>query len=132
MSKQAKLTPVEWEIMESAWAIGKRVTARDVHNHAFPNGEKAYTTVQTILNKLHQKGFLKCEKLGMVNYFSAKKSRTMMLKEEILSVSRQLFHGSVPDMANFLIDTGDIGLKEIREIKQFLELKEKELEDESS
>ena len=43
MTKKFKLTPVEWEIMESIWEIGGAPSIRDVWQHCFPNGEKAYT-----------------------------------------------------------------------------------------
>jgi len=128
MSNHAKLTPVEWEIMESVWALGPRTTARDVLNHAFPNGEKAYTTVQTIMNTLHKKGMLKCEKIGMVNFYSPTKSRKSMVTTELAAFVSQIFHGSVPELASFVIDSHNLGLKEIQTIKQLLEKKEKALE----
>ena len=127
MAKKFKLTQVEWELMQSVWALGNQTTARDVHNHAFPNGEKAYTTVQTILNKLYEKGMLKRKKIGMVNYFSPARSRKEMLKEELSFFVRDLFNGSVPDMASFLIDSNNLSLKDIQNMKQFLNEKEKEL-----
>ena len=54
MHNPYKLTPVEWEIMEAIWEIGGSPTVRDVLEHAYPQGEKAYTTIQTIMLKLYQ------------------------------------------------------------------------------
>jgi BlaI family penicillinase repressor len=127
MSKRTKLTVVEWEIMESIWKLGKQTTARDVVNHAFPNGEKAYTTVQTILNTLHNKGMLKREKIGMVNFYTPAKSRQRMIKDELSLFVSRAFHGSVPALANFLIDSNNLGQEEIQAIKELLDKKAKEL-----
>ena len=127
MLKQQKLTPAEWEIMESVWQLGKSTTARDVHQYAYPNGEKAFTTVQTILNTLNKKGFLKCEKIGMVNFYSPEMNKQTAKKEHLLSTAKQLFNGSVPDMANFLIDASNLSMDDIKIIKIFVEAKEKEL-----
>ena len=129
MAKKPKLTLVEWELMESVWTLGKSVTVRDVHKHTFPNGEKAYTTVQTLLNKLCDKGMLNREKIGMVNFFTALFSRSVMIKEQLSFFVSDLFHGSVPALTNFLIDSNKLSLKDIRTIKKFIEEKEKEFGD---
>jgi BlaI family penicillinase repressor len=131
MAKKFKLTQVEWEIMESVWSLGNRTTARDVHNRTFPRGEKAYTTVQTIMNKLHEKGMLKKVKIGNVNFFSPTRSRGVMIKNELSFFISELFNGSVSEMANFLIDSNNLSLGEIQKIKNFIEQKEKELEGDS-
>ncbi len=126
MAKKSKLTLVEWELMESVWTLDKKVAVRDVHKHAFPNGEKAYTTVQTLLNKLWDKGMLNREKIGMVNFFSPTVSRREMLKEQLSFLVTDLFKGSVPALTNFLIDSNNLSLEDIRTIKQFIEKKEQE------
>jgi len=128
MAKKVKLTRVEWEIMESVWALGGAVSARQVHNHAFPSGEKAYTTVQTLLNKLNEKGWLEREKIGMVNFFTPAVSRDKMISRELQFYIAELFDGSVPALARFLIKTNDLSIKEIKTIKAYIEAREKEME----
>lgn len=126
MGKQNKLTPVEWEIMETVWKLGEKTTARDVFKSAFPNGEKAYTTVQTILNTLHDKGMLTREKIGMVNFYSPTKSREAMVKSEFSFFLSRVFDGSVHALADFLIDSNNIDMDELQAIKDLVEKKEKE------
>jgi len=131
MSKQNKLTPVEWEIMESVWELGKRTTARDVFNHAFPNAEKAYTTVQTILNNLYNKGMLEREKIGMVNFYSPTKSRKNMVKSEFSFFLSRVFNGSIQAMADFLMESDNLDIKDLEAIKALVDKKEKELKGKS-
>ena len=128
MSK-SKLTPVEWEIMEAIWGHGGSPSVRDVLESAFPEGEKAYTTVQTIMNTLEKKGYLEHKKIGLVNFYTPVKSRKQVIKTEWTSFVSRIFDGSVPALANYLIDTEDITLEEIRDIKALLLQKEKELKD---
>jgi BlaI family transcriptional regulator, penicillinase repressor len=128
MSKKVKLTLVEWELMESIWTLGGKLSSRNVHEYLFPNGEKAYTTVQTLLNKLHDKGFLNRKKIGMVNFFWPKVTRRAMIKEQLSFFISNMFNDSVPALTNFLIDSNDLSLKEIQSIKKFIETKEQELE----
>ena len=127
MSHNTKLTPVEWEIMSTLWELKKSSSVRDVCNAAYPNGEKAYTTIQTIMNTLEKKGVLKREKIGLVNFYTPQKSREKIIRSEMTQVVSRMFEGSVPAMANFLINTENLSLDELKEIKSILDKKEKAL-----
>lgn len=122
-----KLTPVEWEIMETIWQLGGAPSVRDVMEHAFPEGEKAYTTVQTVMNILHKKGLLKRKKQGLVYFYKPTKSREQMVKLEMSQLVSRMFKGSVPAFANYLIKSENITLEEIEKIKVLLDEKEAEL-----
>jgi predicted transcriptional regulator len=122
---QQKLTPVEWEIMESVWELSDSVAARDVVRHTYPSGEKAYTTVQTIMNTLHRKGLLNRNKIGMVNFYTPTRTRTSMVKEELTHFISRVFDGSVQALANFLVDLDNLELRDIQELKLLIEKKEK-------
>ena len=127
MSKQNKLTPVEWEIMEAIYEIGGSPTVRDVLEHAFPSGEKAYTTVQTIMNTLEKKKLLKRKKTGLVNFYKPSRSREELVQAEMSSLVAQIFGGSIPALANSLLSLDGLGLEEIRKIKALINKKEKSL-----
>ena len=122
-----KLTTAEWEIMEAVWSIGGSPSVRAVLQHAFPRGEKAYTTVQTVMNTLHKKGLLRCQKTGLVNFYTPTRSRKQMIKTETNRFVSRIFNGSVPAFANYLIDTEELTLEQIRDIKTQLLQKEKQL-----
>jgi len=132
MSKKLKLTMVEWEIMEAVWGVGQPATVRDVLERAFPGGEKAYTTVQTIMNTLEKKKLLRREKTGLVNFYTPTHSREALVKAEMSSVVKQLFSGSIPALANSLLSMDGVGLDELRKLKALIKEKEKELEGKDS
>ena len=127
MPKQEKLTPVEWEIMETIWVLKGASSIRDVLEHAFPKGEKAYTTVQTIMNTLEKKGLLRRKKTGLVNFYRPARTRDQMIKAEMSSLLARIFDGSVPALANSLLALDGVKLEEIRRIKKLIEQKEQEL-----
>ena len=127
MSKSIKLTPVEWEIMEAIWKLGETPSVRNVLEHAFPNGEKAYTTVQTIMNTLKKKGLLERKKIGLVNFYTPTRSREQMVRWEMSALVSRIFHGSVPALANYLINFENLSLEEIETIKKLLKKRENEL-----
>ena len=104
MSKNNKLTPVEWEIIDKIWELGGSPSIREIWEKCFPNGEKAYTTVQTIMNTLEKKGLLERKKIGLVNFYKPLKSREEAVKSEMSGVVSRIFNGSVPALANYLIN----------------------------
>ena len=132
MPQTEKLTPVEWEIMDTIWARKKPSSVRDVCQQTYPNGEKAYTTIQTIMNTLEKKGFLKREKIGLVNFYIPQRSREKMIRSEMSRVVSRMFEGSVPALANFLINSENLSLDELKEIKSILDKKEKALRSKQS
>lgn len=131
MAKDKKLTPAEWELMEVIWDLGGAPSIREVLEKAFPNGEKAYTTVQTIMNILVKKGWLKTKKIGLVNFYQPIRSRDQVIQVETKSFVSQVFNGSVPALANYLLNSDAVGLNEIKEIKAMLAKKEAQLKGKS-
>ena len=127
MSLNNKPGAVEWEIMETIWQHGGSPSVRDVLEAAYPNGEKAYTTVQTLMNNLEGKGLLTREKIGLVYFYTPTRSREEMVKEETSHLVSRLFEGSFPALANYLINLESITLEEIELIKKLIKEKEKKL-----
>lgn len=127
MSLNNKPGAVEWEIMETIWQHGGSPSVRDVLEATYPNGEKAYTTVQTLMNNLESKGLLTREKIGLVYFYTPTKSRDEMVKEETSHLVSRLFEGSFPALANYLINLESITLEEIELIKKLIKEKEKKL-----
>ncbi len=127
MTAQSRLTRVEWEIMEAIWELGGAPSIRNVLEHAYPGGEKAYTTVQTVMNTLERKGFLRHEKIGLVNFYEPTRSRTEVVKVEIASLVSRIFQGSIPAVANSLLSLENLTLDEIDEIRELLARKEEEI-----
>jgi predicted transcriptional regulator len=132
MSKQPKLTPAEWEIMTAVWELDRAASVREVLEHAFPDGEKAYTTVQTVLNTLEKKKLLRREKTGLVNFYSPTRSKEDVVKAEMSSLISRMFGGSIPALANSLLSLEDLSLEEIDRIKALLDRKEQELRGDKS
>jgi predicted transcriptional regulator len=127
MKRKPGLTAVDWEIMEAVWELGGSPSVRDVLDHAFPKGEKAYTTVQTIMNNLVGKGFLTRKKTGMVNFYKPAKNRLQMVRKETSSLLSRVFHGSVPAMTSHLLESEDLTMEEIKGIRDLLDSRARKL-----
>ncbi len=127
MAAKAQLTPVEWEIMEAVWSLGGAPSVREVLDRAYPDGTKAYTTVQTVLGTLVKKGLLRPRKVGLVNFYEPLREREDLVDAEMRSLARRVFGGSVPALASSLMELDDLDLDEITRLKKLLAKKEREL-----
>jgi len=127
MANKLKLTPAEWEIMDTIWNLGGSNSVRKVLENAFPNGEKAYTTVQAFMNILVDKKLLKRKKTGLVNFYTPVRSRDAVVKAEMSSMLTRVFEGSKPALASSLLSLENLTLDEIDKIKELINDKEQEL-----
>ena len=123
--KPKKIAEAEWDLMLGIWDLEPPVSVRDVHNYLYKNGEKAYTTVQTLMNILVDKGFLTRKKLGMVNFYTPTLSRQKATDAETHSLVAKLFSGSFGELANYLIKSGELSKDDLAAIKQLIDEKEK-------
>lgn len=129
MSKKPKLTPAEWEIMQAVWDLGGDVSVRDVLEHLYPDGEKAYTTVQTVMNTLEKKGLLRREKTGLVNFYTPVSSREDATRSEMDSLVSRVFGGSIPALANSLMSLDDVDLEDLAAMRRLIKRRERELKE---
>ncbi len=116
-----ELSAAEWEIMQVVWDNDKPLAVRDVLDEAYPSAEKAYTTVQTLMNILVDKGFLRRKKVGMVNFYSAAVSRDKVLRKSLSTLAGRMFQGSFGAMASFLVSSAPLRSEEIQALKKLLD-----------
>ena len=124
MKTRKKLAAAEWEIMNELWNSEGPSTVREVHGRLYPQGQKAYTTVQTIMNILVEKGFLSKQKIGMVNFYRPVLSRKKAMQQETRSLVARAFDGSFGALANYLVDSGQLSESELRELQSWLDAKQ--------
>ncbi|HKJ67184.1 MAG TPA: BlaI/MecI/CopY family transcriptional regulator [bacterium] len=134
MNKPEKqLTELEWELMNHIWAAEEeKVTVRDILERAYPDGGKAYTTIQTVMNTLVEKGFLSKEKIGLVNFYQPAKPREQVVQKEVGHFVHKVFRGSTPQFVKQFIDSSDLTREEIADLKRFIEAKESNIEEDPS
>ena len=124
--KQAHLSPLEWEIMDVIWDQNRQISVREVLEIKYPEGEKAYTTVQTVMNKLEKKGYLTIKKMGLVNFYLPAHKRTNALQSETTRFVKRVYNGSFLSLANYLINSESLSHDEIENLKKLIEEKEQD------
>lgn len=82
---------LESAIMDRAWRMARPVTVRELHEELKTERTLAYTTVMTVMDKLHAKGWLRRQQTkGRAYVYEAVASReeyTARLMREALSTS---------------------------------------------
>ena len=123
--KNKTLSEFEWQIMRVLWDQEK-ASVREVHNIILQDHDKAYTTVQTYMERLVGKDFLMKEKIGSINYYYPNVMEIDITKSETSSLMKKVFNGSFQKMAAFLFDVDDVSEKDLAKIKEMLEENENE------
>jgi BlaI family transcriptional regulator, penicillinase repressor len=114
-----KLSKLEHQIMEALWSRGAS-SVREILE-AFPEkGRPAYTTVQTMVYRLEEKGAIRrTKKIGNAHIFEAVLSRASAqrrLIDELLA----FFGGSSQPVVAHLIESGNLTLDDVKEAEQLL------------
>jgi BlaI family transcriptional regulator, penicillinase repressor len=114
-----KLSRLEHQIMDALWSRGAS-SVREILE-AFPEkGRPAYTTVQTMVYRLEEKGAIRrTKKIGNAHIFEAAISRASAqrrLIDELLA----FFGGSSQPVVAHLIESGNLTLDDVKEAEQLL------------
>jgi predicted transcriptional regulator len=117
--KPVKLTRLELEIMGAVWALGS-ASVREIQEQLPEQKRPAYTTVQTIIYRLEEKGAVRrVKKIGNAHIFEAvvtRKAAHNRLIDELLHV----FGGSPRSLMAQLVETGQLTLHDIRDLENTL------------
>ncbi|MBZ5604972.1 MAG: BlaI/MecI/CopY family transcriptional regulator [Acidobacteriia bacterium] len=113
------LAKLELRIMEAVWKLGP-CSVREILE-AFPEkGRPAYTTIQTTVYRLENKGALRCVKrISNANIFEAAISRDEVGKG-LLDDLLALFGGGTKPVMAHLIESGKLTLDDMKEAEDLL------------
>lgn len=114
------LTEVQREIMEIVWELGK-VSVSDVHQRIAERRDVARNTVQTLMVRLEEKGWLEHVEEGRKFLYSAAKPRTKSLGARVSQLIDGLFGGSPEQMVNALLEYRGLSESELQNIRQMID-----------
>jgi predicted transcriptional regulator len=114
--KLPRLSPFELEVMQVLWRLGE-ASVREVQAALAPGRRPAYTTVQTIVARLEEKGAVRrTRKVGNATLFEAKLARAPVLGR-LLDELVTLFGGSQP-LVSHLMETGRLDLADLHALEE--------------
>jgi predicted transcriptional regulator len=107
------LTPLELEIMQVLWENGASTVTETIPKL---KGELAYTTVQTMLMVLLRKGKVKRTQEGRAFRYRPVVSRERASGNAVEDLVRRMFGGSAEALLMAMVDTRQIGAKELERL----------------
>lgn len=119
-SKQTiKLTKFELEIMDALWALGGG-SIREIHEQLPEKKRPAYTTVQTMIRRLEEKGaVVQTKQIGNAHIFEPSVTREAAhrrLIDELLD----MFGGSARPLMAHLAEAGKLTLEDVKELESLV------------
>jgi BlaI family transcriptional regulator, penicillinase repressor len=114
-----KLTRFEMEIMDALWELGSG-SIREVHESLPEKRRPAYTTVQTIIRRLEEKGAVRQTKqIGHAHIFEPALTREAA-QRRLIDELLDLFGGSARPLMAHLAESGKLTLEDLKELESML------------
>lgn len=113
------LSEAEREIMQVMWEIGHETTASQLLSRFEDSKGWKPQTLNTFLSRLVAKGFLKSEKHGNANVYTALISKTEFEGREASEFIEKNYGGSAKRLIAALVDGGAVSDEELKELKQW-------------
>jgi BlaI family penicillinase repressor len=111
----------ELEVLKALWDVGP-ATVRAVLNHLHQSGRQvAYTTVQTVLTRLEQKGFVSSDKSELAYVYRARISRERISRSRLRALLEQLYDGAAGPLVLQLVENERLTPDELSQLQQLIE-----------
>jgi BlaI family transcriptional regulator, penicillinase repressor len=119
--KQPALANSELAVMDLLWRH-ERLTARQIREALYPDADRAqHGTVQRLLQRLEDKGFVERDRDLPVHLFAAAVSREAYGGGQLESLADKLTAGSIAPLITHLVEEKRISRDDIRRIRRLLD-----------
>lgn len=109
----------ELEVLHLLWEHGE-ATVRGLLER-FPEGARAYTTVQTLVTRLEQKGYVTSRKDGRALVYSARVARDEVLASELDEVASRVTGGKATPLMLNLVENNRLSKDDIAQLRAMLD-----------
>jgi predicted transcriptional regulator len=114
-----KLTRFELEMMDALWRLG-RASVREIQEALPEKKRPAYTTVQTIIRRLEEKGAVRqVKKISNAHIFEPVVTR-QAAHRRLIDDLLDLFGGSARPLMAHLAEAGKLSLEDVRALERLL------------
>ena len=117
--KQQTLGQLELEVLKIVWDK-KACSVSDVAEILSKQKGYARTTILTVMQRLHKKGFLERSKNEGIFQYSPTEKKTTVMGNLVKKFVDNIMGGSKASLAMHLIDT-DISADELKQIRQIID-----------
>lgn len=120
MTDRPALSKAEMEVARVLWELGA-ASVRQVHEAMPVDRAIDFTTVQTYLRRLEQKGYARAKLDGRVRIYTPKvKSRTV-IRETVNDLIERLFAGEAMPLMRHLIEDRGMSDEDLAQLRSLLD-----------
>ena len=123
-TKLRAMSPAETEILRLVWQL-KEATVQDIRAQLPADRALAYNTVQTLLCRLEQKGYLKHRDKGRAHVFCPRAEQEEVIKTTVRDFLGRLFGGDPKPLVQFLAEDGKLDEQDIKRLRQLIDKRRK-------
>lgn len=120
--KLKAMSPTETEILRLVWELN-RATVQQIRDKLAIDRSLAYNTVQTLLCRLEQKGYLKHHLKGRAHVYVPSVKPREVVKTTVSDFLDRLFGGDPRPLMQFLAEDGRIDAEDIDRLRRLIEKK---------
>lgn len=119
--RKGDASETEMEVLKALWEHGAG-TVREVDEHLRRDGRQwAYTTLQTLLNRLEAKGLVSIDKRTTPHVFRAAVTRDKLLGQRLKDLTRDLCGGAMAPLVRALVTEHRFTPEEIQHFRKLLD-----------
>jgi BlaI family penicillinase repressor len=118
--KLRAMSPAETGMLRLVWQLGE-ASVQQVHDALPARRKVAYKTVQTLLRRLEEKGYLTHKTQGKAYVFCPAVKREAVVKRTVLDFLDRLFGGDPRPLMQFLAREGRIDAKDVEELRRLID-----------
>jgi predicted transcriptional regulator len=120
-----RVSRFELQLLEKLWEMGPSAV-REIQESLPEKDRPAYTTIQTMIYRLEEKGAVRrVKKIGNAHIFEATVSRKAVHRR-LIGDLLNLFGGSATPVVSHLIETGKLTLADVKDLEKRLAAMEKQ------
>lgn len=105
----------ELDLLKVMWELGE-AKVRDIHDAICPDGECAFTTVQTLVRIMQQKGFVKKRSEGRTDFYTP----IYTLENATSRFVDKLFDGAIDRFVLSMLSAENVSADEMRDLEKMI------------
>ena len=118
----------ELDLLKVMWRLGE-AKVRDIHEAVCPDGECAFTTIQTLVRIMHRKGLVKKRSEGRTDFYTP----VYTLESAASRFVDKVFDGAIDRLVLSMLAAENVSADEMRRLEKMIARarKAKQVEEES-
>jgi BlaI family transcriptional regulator, penicillinase repressor len=118
---QRDVSDTELDVLQVLWDQGSS-TIRQITDTLYPGGgPPKYWTVQKLLERLQEKGYVRCERGGMAHIFVATTGREELIGRRLRDVAEKLCGGSLTPLLTHLVRNQPLSAEQRQELRALID-----------